>query len=111
MKTKILFLLFGVLSILQAFAIQAPTYGVYPTREAFDASGEGNVCQVVTDGCSEFNITETGSVGDPIKSCKVTADFKFAWTCKEGKSNIYYFGGEPTPVPTPVIVGGDKDVH
>jgi hypothetical protein len=92
MKTKIVLFFLAMMAVIPTFAIQEPIYEVFSTREAFEASGAGNVCQIVTDGCNEFNITETGSVGDPIKSCKVTADFQFAWTCKEGKSTIYYFG-------------------
>lgn len=98
MRKIILLLIISILSIPWVFAIQEPTYGVYDTREAFDASGEGGVCKTVTDGCSEFTVID-GKVGDPIKACKVTADFKFAWTCLEGADNIYYFwggGNEPS---------------
>jgi hypothetical protein len=91
MKLKLSLTIIFLFLFAQSFAIQAPQYQSYPTREEFEASGEAQVCKIVTDGCNEFNISETGSIANPIKSCKLTADFVYSWTCLQSKDNIYYF--------------------
>ena len=94
MRTIFLALL-GIFSLFftHVSAIMAPIPTTYPTREAFEASGEWGTCKIVTDGCSEFSITEDGKVGDAIKACKVGADFPFAWSCKEYRDDILFLGG------------------
>ena len=94
---------FSFIGISSTWAIMAPQYDVFDTREQLENSWQLWVCSVVSDGCSEWNVVD-GVIWDPIKMCKVWADFKFQWSCTTGNPDIMYMTWWP-------IVGWDVDSH
>lgn len=64
----------------------------YDTFEAFQASGDAPICKVVSDGCNEWSFAD-GEKGDPIKACKLTADFEYSWSCAEYQDGIMFLQG------------------
>lgn len=91
-NTKILLLLsLFFFSLSQTFAVMQPQTS-YKSYEAFQASGDAPICQVVTDGCNEWTFTD-GEKTDPIKLCKLTSDFVYSWSCAEYQDGIMFLQG------------------
>ena len=64
----------------------------YDTFEAFQNSGDAPICKVVSDGCNEWYFAD-GQKGEPIKACKLTADFKYSWSCTQYQDGIMFLQG------------------
>lgn len=77
---------FGIfVSLTPSFALMQASN--YPTFEAFQASGDAPICKVVSDGCNEWFFAD-GEKADPIKLCKLTADFEYSWSCAQLNEGI-----------------------
>jgi membrane-bound inhibitor of C-type lysozyme len=86
----------------QSFAVMQTTQR-YPTETAFFSGGNSSICEVVTDGCNEWK-NQDGQKWDPIKSCKLTADFVYSWSCADYNSNIRFLTGLPLEQNTSTIL-------
>ena len=75
----------------QSFAVVQPQ-STYDTFEAFQNSGDAPICKVVSDGCNEWYFAD-GQKGEPIKACKLTADFKYSWSCTQYQDGIMFLQG------------------
>lgn len=66
---------------------------VYSSFDNFQKGSDILICQKVTDGCNEWYLSD-GNLGNPIKSCKLTLNFKYQWSCTQFSDPATYLVGQ-----------------